>query len=102
MSAERKPQRRKRPKTASGRRRAELRKLNRLLELEQSFWERGIELESTLHQSALLAHTLLQGNVAEVDERRDHARLGRIRQREVGLQLDGAIEELRGLAQAIG
>lgn len=31
------------PKTASGRRRAELRRLRQLLELEQSFWDRGIE-----------------------------------------------------------
>lgn len=42
MGAE-KPQRRKRPKTASGRRRAELRRLHRLLELEQTFWDRGVE-----------------------------------------------------------
>ena len=35
---------RKGPKTASGRRRAELRRLRQLLELEQSFWDRGIEL----------------------------------------------------------
>lgn len=35
--------RRKRPKTASGRRRAELRRLRQLMELEQSFWDRGIE-----------------------------------------------------------
>jgi ribonuclease HII len=33
--------RRRRPKTASGRRRAENRRLHRLLELEQSYWERG-------------------------------------------------------------
>lgn len=35
--------RRKRPKTASGRRRAELRRLRQLMELEQSLWDRGIE-----------------------------------------------------------
>jgi ribonuclease HII len=42
MSAEQ-PKRRKRPKTASGRRRAELRRLDQLLELERAFWGRGIE-----------------------------------------------------------
>lgn len=36
--------RRKRPRTASGRRRAELRRLHQLMALEQSFWDRGIEL----------------------------------------------------------
>jgi len=35
--------RRGRPKTASGRRRAELRRLGRLLEREQALWERGLE-----------------------------------------------------------
>jgi len=34
---------RKGPKTVSGRRRAELRRLRQLMELEQSFWDRGIE-----------------------------------------------------------
>ncbi|HEX6694246.1 MAG TPA: ribonuclease HII [Longimicrobiales bacterium] len=41
------PARRKRPKTprtASGRRRKEIRQLLRLMELEQSMWDRGIEL----------------------------------------------------------
>jgi ribonuclease HII len=42
MGAEQ-PGRRRRPKTASGRRRAELRRLERLLALERTFWERGIE-----------------------------------------------------------
>lgn len=42
MAAEQ-PKRRGRPKTASGRRRAELRRLGRLLELERTFWDRGIE-----------------------------------------------------------
>jgi len=36
--------RRKRPRTASGRRRAELRRLHQLMALERSFWDRGIEL----------------------------------------------------------
>jgi ribonuclease HII len=37
------PGRRRRPKTASGRRRAETRRLLRLLEVEESYWERGLE-----------------------------------------------------------
>ena len=36
--------RRRKPRTAAGRRRAESRRLRRLLELERSFWEQGIEI----------------------------------------------------------
>ena len=36
--------RRKGPRTASGRRRAELRRLHQLMALEQTFWDRGIQL----------------------------------------------------------
>ena len=36
--------RRRKPRTAAGRRRAETRRLRRLLELEESFWRQGIEL----------------------------------------------------------
>jgi ribonuclease HII len=36
--------RRRKPKTASGRRRAENRRLRQLLETEESFWDRGFEL----------------------------------------------------------
>ncbi|MEO5511738.1 MAG: ribonuclease HII [Longimicrobiales bacterium] len=38
------PKRRKTPRTASGRRRKEIRQLQKLMELEQSFWDRGYEL----------------------------------------------------------
>jgi ribonuclease HII len=37
-------ERRRKPRTASGRRRAELRRLNRLLEPETPWWELGVEL----------------------------------------------------------
>jgi len=37
------PKRKRKPKTASGRRRAENRRLDRLLEVERSFWSSGIE-----------------------------------------------------------
>jgi ribonuclease HII len=36
--------RKRRPKTASGRRRAETRRLRKLLELEQTYWDRGLNL----------------------------------------------------------
>ncbi|HEX6133095.1 MAG TPA: ribonuclease HII [Longimicrobiales bacterium] len=36
--------RKRRPKTASGRRRAENRRLRKLLELEQAYWDRGLTL----------------------------------------------------------
>jgi len=39
------------------------------------------------------------GNMAEIDHRRDDARLGGPGEREVGLQFDRAIEEIRGLLQ---
>ncbi len=38
------PKRRNTPRTASGRRRKEIRQLQKLMELEQSFWDRGFEL----------------------------------------------------------
>ena len=36
--------RKRRPKTASGRRRAETRRLHKLLELEQTYWDQGLHL----------------------------------------------------------